>query len=52
MDTFRPSTEISNKKIIGKSNNGNIYNLLGVELKHAPINRVYIKNGVKYFFTM
>jgi len=43
---------VSIHEIIGKSNNGNIYNLLGVELKHTPINRVYIKNGVKYFFTM
>ena len=29
-----------------------MYDILGRELKRAPINRVYIKNGVKYFFTM
>ena len=43
---------VSIHEIISKRNNGNIYNLLGVELKHAPINRVYIKNGVKYLFTL
>ena len=31
---------------------GKMYDILGKELKRAPINRVYIKNGVKYFFTM
>ena len=43
---------VSIHEIIGDRNNSKIYNLLGVELKHAPINRVYIKNGVKYLFTL
>jgi len=43
---------VSIHEIIDVRDNSNIYNLLGVELKHTPINRVYIKNGVKYFFTM
>jgi len=46
------SNIVSIREIVDNRNNSNIYNLLGVELKHAPINRVYIKNGVKYFFTL
>ena len=46
------SNIVSVHEIDNKPNNSKMYGLLGREFKKLPANKVYIKNGVKYFFTL